>query len=223
MKKIILTSLLFFAGIFLFGQSHYSDSTAERPKNVIVIDATGLLRQFFNFNTGTNYYYFPNDYIIGYRRKFGRNEIRLNIGGQISQSSDVQNDTLPGKSSNNTFSIAIGYERHRHLTRRWSMYYGGDLIYGYRKSIYLSTWALNNSENDKSVTNTYGFGPLLGLIFGINRRMQLATETNYQFLYEKEVSSRINTLYPQYNSHATGNETMTNFIPPVSLILRIQF
>ena len=67
MKAFILILTILFFSTFAFGQITKPDSTKKEFKNIIELDATGLLNQFL-FTSGTGNSYYGGLYMISYKR-----------------------------------------------------------------------------------------------------------------------------------------------------------
>lgn len=220
MKKIILTLTVVALTTFAFGQVTTPDTTKKEFKNVIGIDATGLLRQFFNFNT-TSYFNYP--YMIGYKRIFKSYAFRIGAGGNFSNTNITSNDTLPGKRTYSNFNFGIGLEHYSYLGKRWNFYFGADAIVKYSYNDYQSSWTASTSNRQTSTNYGYGVSPLLGLQFKINSRLSIATETSYDITYTTSKDSSTRTPSSVYDSHSKSTGLKTNFNAPTTINFRIQF
>jgi hypothetical protein len=213
MKKISSILLLFSITTFSFSQIVTPDTSKREYKNVIGLDATGILREVVNLSS-TPYFYSP--YIISYRRIIKRNAIRVNIGGYISNS-DVAINGNTMKNSTSSFDFAVGFEHYAYLTKRWNYYYGIDLL----TKIYYTEGITNNAIN-RMTKNSFGISPLVGLQFRINPRMSISTEASYDIIYAMiKTSSTFN--FSPYSSNSSRTAFEARFNSPLSISFRIQF
>ena len=205
--------------IHAYGQVTHADSTKRAYNNVITLDATGLLRQFFSFSTGVYYYYSP--YLIGYKRIFKSNALRINLGGSYTSNSGVRDDTIHGKTLRYNYDIGIGYEHYCYLSKRWNLYFGADAIFNYSYNEYGADRTTTSSYKQTSHAYGYGVAPLVGIQFKITPHLSVSTETQYNFTMTYDVSENTNTPSSIYDTKSKSTGFSTQFIPPTSLIFRI--
>ncbi len=221
MKKIILTLTVIIITSCLYGQVTYPDTTKKECKNVIEVNITGLIGQFLNLNTMGYYSYSP--YMMSYKRIFKNCAIRLGVGGSTSSSEVTNNDTLHGKSIYNNYNVGLGYEHYSYLTKRWTLYFGIDAIASHMLHIYENDYSTTSSTKDRSTNCSFGASPFVGLVFRLNSRLSLSTETSYDISYFISESKSVHTPLSSYNSHTKGNGTQTGFNAPTSINIRIWF
>lgn len=221
MKKTLLTILATITIIGASAQHTASDSTKKSYKNVIGLDATGLLRQFLNLNT-YNYYYYP--YVLTYKRFYNNtNAIRINLGGSTYSNNSTTNDTLQSTNNRNELFSGIGWEHYSYLSKRWNLYFGADIIYNYSNYIQKSSTPLSNSSEYTQTKHSYGVSPLLGVQFMINSRISVATETSYDIAYINSSSGQLHMPNSQNNRSTKTNGVETQFHAPTGLIFRVLF
>lgn len=220
MKKIILTLTAIVFTSFLFGQTTTSDTTKKEFKNVVGLDATGLLRQFFNLNT-TSYYSYP--YIISYKRIFKSDALRISAGGNIYTNNGTTNDTLEGKTTRNELYAGIGFEHYSYISKRWNIYFGADAIVNYKNYDQQSSRTATTSYRYIQTQYGYGASPLLGIQFIINSRLSVATETSYDITFTTTTASRTETPASIYDTKSKSNGIETQFHAPTGIIFRILF
>lgn len=116
-----------------------------------------------------------NSGALKYRRFFGDNALRVNLG--LGVNNDIQTDTKssPDKPDDNTpssqstiykqsstvinktktneirFKLTAGYERHLDLNRRMSMYFGGEIGYEGARN----TTTIDDTENNSNITQMW--------------------------------------------------------------------
>jgi hypothetical protein len=98
-----------------------------------------------------------------------------------------------------------------------------DLIGSYSGYDYQYQYSSNNTRKESTSIYRYGVSPLFGLMFRINKRISIATETCYDIAFnqtKREYTYSDNT-YSNSTYKSTGLETQ--FHAPSSLIIRIQF
>ncbi|MFN8116339.1 MAG: hypothetical protein U0W65_09515 [Bacteroidia bacterium] len=220
MKHLIFIVLLVLTTA-VFGQGTSIDTTKKEHNNIISIDATGLLRQFFNLNTNNYYPYTP--YILTYRRVIKNNAIKLAVGADISINKGTSNDSLKSSGERNSYNVALGIEHYKYLNKRWNFYYGIDAVYQYstNKSKYPRTTTTYYESSSES--KSYGIAPTLGILFRITNRMSLSTETSYSISYVLTTSKQNEFPSSQYDRKSTSSNIMTAYFAPTALNFRFKF
>ena len=229
MKKIILLLVVVVLTLSVSGQEIIKDTTQKKErrarhsyKNIIAIDATKLLSQFFNFNA-SNYNYFSSPYMITYRRVFKRNAIRLGVGGNVASSERILNDSLTSKSARNDYSIGLGFEHYNYLSQRWSYYYGVELTMFNSITSYRYPYSSLNYQESSTNSKGYGVAPLLGIVFRISKRMSVATETSYNLSYIQTTSRSRSVPWNPYDNKSVSKGLQSIFNPPTSISFRFKF
>jgi hypothetical protein len=220
MKKNFLSLAFIFIALTTYSQVTMPDAVKKEYRNIIGIDATGLLQQFFNLNTDS---YLAYPYMISYRRVFKSNALRIGFGGNFFNNTETFNDKNEVKDNYTDINVGIGYEHYRYLGERWNFYFGADAIVNY--SNHKFHYSSSNSELIETSYKSIAFGvsPLLGLVFELNPRLFLATETNYDIAYK--LAERVQIYSPEAGGKSTTKEKgfYTSFHAPVMLNLRFVF
>lgn len=203
-----------------FSQNERRDTIHKKHNNIIAIDATGLLKQFFNFNSNS-YYSYP--YMITYRRIIGKNAIRLGAGANIDTKESNTNDTVKSKSVRNSYTVGLGYERYAHLSRRWSFYYGVEFTAAYLNYTDKNWFNSTSNRESSTITNKYGIAPILGIVYKINRRISVGTETSYNLSYVLTTTKSKTIPSNYYDFKTVDRGFQTNFITPTNLSFRFSF
>jgi hypothetical protein len=211
MKNVFLALLILGSPVFLFGKKMQPDSINQVRPNVLVVNVSGWVHQFFP----STYLYSPR-YTFGYRKFFGANAARVNINGRISTSGE------PGTGyfyRTSFFLTGLGYERHVQLSKRWSLYGGGDLVFSNYKTTddYFSSY-YNQQYYYSYKTRLFGLSPLLGIVVRLKPYLSFGTETGCLLGY---VTTKRFDILP-VEQYTSGNSFAAVFIPPTSLFLRIQ-
>lgn len=224
MKKSISTLVLIVLTTFTFGQITQPDSTKQEFKNIIEVDATGLLKQFLFSSGNGSGYYVVTPYMISYKRIFNNNNaIRFGVGGTNNSENATTNDTIYNNQKNTRFNVGVGIEHYAYLTNRWNFFFGIDAIANF--SAYKSEQensAGNIYENEQTKYG-YGISPLVGIQFKINSRISVTTETRYDIVFSHFENIKTQTLDSSFDSKTEGKGINTSFNPPVNINFRIHF
>lgn len=220
MKKLTLVSSIVLLATFVFGQVVTPpDSTKKEFKNALVIDATGLLQQFFHISEGS---YFYDPYILRYKRFFKSNALRINVGGGYhSYDNDITN--LTGyKDYNGYVEFAVGFEHYVYLSKRWNLYFGADAIFDYKVEGYHHHYLDSITYRSSGISYGYGVSPLLGVQFRINSRLSIATETSYDFQIVNRINIKATDPVSPSDLKIKSMGFETYFHAPTSIQFRIQ-
>lgn len=222
MKKLQLTLLALSFSVIAFAQQP-EPNTLKEHKNIIGIDANGILSQIFNFSPYNSVYYSP--YMLRYKRLLNQsNTIRFNIGGYANSREYTTNDTLPSSDNYTDVNLGLGYAHYCYLGKHWNYYFGIDAIFQYSKSEYKSTYSPNGKREQTNKTKGYGASPFFGIQFLINPRMSISTETSYAIIHtESRVTNAITDNQYYYSYLNKGSGTQTTFYLPTSIVFRVTF
>jgi hypothetical protein len=219
MKKLILTLSIVMLATFVFGQVVTPpDSTKKEFKNALVIDATGLLQQFFHLNDNS---YFYDPYLLRYKRFFKSNALRINVGGSYHSNDNKITDSTGYKNFRCSFEFAVGFEHYVYLSKRWNLYFGADAIFDYFKEFSHSYYG-TPTYDDSEISYGYGVSPLLGVQFRINSRLSIATETSCDFQVENFLDKHSSDPASYYNQKTKSMGFATHFHAPTTIQFRIQ-
>jgi len=220
MKKLILTLSIVMLATFVFGQVVTPpDSTKKEFKNALVIDATGLIQQFFHLNDNS---YFYNPYILRYKRFFKSNALRINVGGGYYSHDDKNTDTTGIKYSRCSFSFAVGFEHYVYLSKRWNLYYGADAVFSGSREFSHMYYEPTATNDHLAIVYGYGVSPLLGVQFRINSRLSIATETSCDFEIVNRINKQTSDPASPYDQETKSMGFETHFHAPTSIQFRIQ-
>jgi len=153
------------------------------------IEITQLLQQIINLNSDNTpssnpfaIQYASNSIQTGRGISYG---LTYDYNKFIDDSNFIKRETI-----NRALTFRIGYERKTKWGKRWIALHGYDLVLGGSK---LKT---NADQGGASLTietkgNQWGFGPRVGLMFGISERIFLGTEATYYLRFMKDRQSII--------------------------------
>ena len=228
MKKIIFTLSAIIISVSIYGQELTQDTSKKEFNNVIGLNITGLLNQIryyypYDYNQYPYYYNIPSQYIITYKRIYKKSAIRFGIGGMISNNSSTNNDTIDSDTKSGNINIGVGYEHYGYISKKWTFYYGIDIIGNYNYSDYQYEYSANTISKETSTTIQYGASPLFGLIFRFNKRISIATETSYDIMYTQTKRENSYSNNPNNKSNYKSTGVQTQFNAPTAFIIRIQF
>jgi hypothetical protein len=220
MKKLLLFSLLILS-FHSFSQNVTADTTKKDFKNVIGIDVTSVIRQFFiSGNTSPLNSNFPT--IISYRRIFKSNAAKIALGVSMFTDDRTIDDTIKATTNRSGFTIRLGFEHYCYLGKRWMYYFGADALIGQSTLINETSFSNISSSKSKAVTDAYGFSPVLGITFKINDRLFIATESSLDVILEQIKNE--SSSFPGANvSNTRSNRITTTFNAPQFINLRLRF
>ena len=191
MKKVKL--IIMFSSILLLVQNALSqDDSTDLYKNELGLDVTGTIRFFTKFQNSSDYSYTPT-YFLTYRRYFSKCNIRLGIGGGVSNQEipSPYGDSSIYNYNSSSFDSRLGCEFKSELTKRWQVFYGLDFRFSFGNTKNEAAFFNGNYANGfESHFTTIGFAPILGFRFKLNDRMSLLTEANFSFNMSRYYKNR---------------------------------
>lgn len=122
------------------------------------------------------------------------------------QKSGISDSISVYQENSYAFNIRAGWEWNTSLSKRWTVFYGGDLRYGYAfekdEAIYFNAGYAQGTEQS---ANVFGLAPVLGIRFIINGRISLITEATFSVNYgigeRKQTSKRASVVLDVFSSH----------------------
>jgi len=223
MKK---NRILILISIFLMLAQHsisQNDSTFKY-KNEFGLDVTGTIRFFTKFQNTSDYSYTPT-YYLTYRRYFDRGNIRVGIGGEVSDQeiTGMVGDSNVYRRISNGIDSRLGWEFKSDLSKRWQAFYGLDFRFSMGKqrneAAFFNGGYAVGFENQST---TYGVAPVLGFRFRVNDRISLLTEANFSFNVSKFKTRNISTAltgYPDLPDEVAPDtrSIYTSFSQPIAI------
>jgi hypothetical protein len=164
LRSLLLTSgfLLSCAAVFAQTEPPPKEDTYFKGRRIVGINMTPLLTQLVPFNRSS-----PRDagpYLAHFKwyNRTGRTAFRMSIGVRLREDTDVFELDDP------QLNFAIGWEKRRNISRRWSYTRGFDFMF------------LAGDQNIPGSENNFdpliGFGPAWGIEWAIEPHITLGTE-----------------------------------------------
>ena len=187
MYRTTLSGLLLTSCLVLHAQE--PDTLTLRHKNVIGVDATSILEQFFNWGGAQSggYYNAQPHYLLIYKRSLGSWRARIGFGGRLGSQTDTAgpNSTTDFDARSWSIDVRAGVEKATRAGRKWVVYYGVDLAAGHSFGERIQLNPNNQSWDRHTEVNRFGGGPLLGFQFHITEHLSLATEASVMLFWER--------------------------------------
>ena len=162
--------------------------------------------------------YSPN-YLFNYKALGRSVNTRMAIGGDWTTKSRGE-DKLGSISS---LFLKLGLEGFQSLSSKWEAYGGADI----NAEFYTLSAPLNEASTSKrkSKANVIGWGPVLGLRFKVDQRVNLLFETALRVNHAWEFTQNINSNYPTNPNNNLGEDRdKTTFLSmPLKLLLNYRF
>ena len=230
-KNNIIMKKFFFLGIFtcltmasIAQITTPPDTSKKVSRNMIGVDATGLMGQFLNLN---EYWYYYDPYIASYKRFMGSNALRFGIGGNYSNSDQTQDDTISMDRMYYDIRIGVGFEHYTFINKKCNLYFGADALYIHDyDEIYRNNEVYNTEYEERS--HKLGISPLVGFQFRFWKRITFAVESSYDITYAqtKHTSKTIYNEgfnYDDAESKTELNGISTYFNRPISIRFQVHF
>ncbi len=218
LKKIGIFAVLVLIAMPSMAQRKKSKSKKEGiVKHELGINTSTLIRRIFTLNNVST------DYSIKYRYNFNKSTaVQFGLGGFFS---DAEREAEVGNVTNNSslvFNSKLGLVFNLEFNERWKSYLGGEAVFG-----------INNSRRDQSnsggqiITNTdfteVGGGPVLGIVFRVNERINLSSELAFHVVYSKSVNDQEFVSFPEFNQSFIEKRYSARSRLPANIYLEIRF
>lgn len=173
------------------------DSAAQKKTNQYIgLQANQLISQLLNFSGSTPS--ISNPYLLVYSVNSTRtgSGFSAGLGYNVQTTETNSNPTQTNKTSINSFSLRLGYDKKSYLGRKWLINWGLDFIIHNEDNTTKNESSFQGSSNStetRSNLNYWGFGPRAGLSFFISDRILLGTEATYYFKTINNTSHITNT------------------------------
>ncbi len=193
MKKLSLAFILA-AGCMCNAHAQTSDpaSTGAKEKMVdqyIGVQLNGLIRQVFNFNNSTSSTN-VNPYLLTYTinsKKTGWG-IRAGVGYNYNSSTSSNDGGISTTDSKiNDLQARLGVDKLFKLSDKWSAGAGLDLVYNTNNDHTINTENASFGNggivtDTKTVSSTYGGGPMAWLRYNISQKILVGTEASFYYV-----------------------------------------
>ena len=183
-------------------------------KNEIGIDATYFIKNIFDFGSNN----FPRDiYFLSYKRFFNKFAFRFGFDISYSNSKYDHNNYTE---NHNSFALRTRYglEHRCNFSEKWTFYYGADFIFHYYNS---KSHSSNTTVTSKSKGLEFGFGPIIGIEFSINKRLSLSTEGSIYGILNVSETIQEDEYLPDDNASYISNYVNTTL--PKTIFVKYKF
>lgn len=220
MKKILMLTAIWLTASYVQAQVQPEPEDAFKDKSVrfqgqVGFDASNFLKQFVVPNDAgtaqTSPFNFNAKFLTGFR-SFPSLLIGPRLGvGYSSSHSYSNNETQSNERSDDSKLRAarIGLELQHLISKRWILYYGLDYINQTATFSTVTTSTIFGGQNVRTeiISNdkSFGYGPIMGVQFNINKWICLSTETAFY-----SVQSKGGTKITSSNPNNTTPETFTD-------------
>lgn len=219
MKKIVLISLFIALCISAFAQNRQSDTT-KTFRHDIGLNAIGMLRALFNSDELDA----VTPYLFSYNLDMGKTNFRAGLGPSYSSSTETHegfSDSEKTTSVDLDLRLGLGFDVVDH--KRWTVRTGFDVIGGYRLDKTVDDTGFDKVTTENKAWNI-GAGPFAQLIFRINDRISLSTDSALYFNHFNIEENELFENFPDFNnqlSQTTGQKLEVYL--PTSLFIHFHF
>lgn len=198
---------------------------SEEERNLrfeIGLNATGFVKQFVP--GGNDFFVFSQPYLLQSKLLFKKRQA-IRFGANYNRS-EIRNPdpVVSSVSVNSSAALRLGFEFHKAFGKRWSAFYGADVIGG--QVLSRSTTSSDPFLGEVTVENEtlqIGGGPVVGIQVVLNKHIRLYTES--MFYFQRDVTEQhtdFGSPFIEDNTEKFRSQTF-NLIPPSSLFLAFTF
>lgn len=210
---------------------------AQEPKNTLGINGTQFIANYLNFGGSVTS---NNPYLVLYNREMGKGHLRTGVNLRYQDFDDNRFIQNKADEKNNLINLRVGYALTQPLGERFTLIYGGDLLYGHsvfeRKS-QQQVWTGSGTEMVTNVSvnssDSYGGGLVGAIRFNITDRVSLYTESRLYAQYQEieqgnrweDVSQELRDQFPNSFPDNVNESFMKNinFFVPLDIFVQFNF
>ncbi|MDP2175304.1 MAG: hypothetical protein Q8K70_05265 [Bacteroidota bacterium] len=205
-------------------------------KNEFHLNATGFITNYLNFGGAPNS---NNPYLLGYKRIIDKSAFRFGFMGDIRTNNTNVNHSQPRSySQTNSLNIRFGYELRQDLNKKWTVFYGLDLVGGFfdfksknSQSVFFNGNNTNVNFIRSNSNYSYGGGPVGGIQWNLSQRISLMAESRAYFLYtENQTKTSWEDVPEPLKANGAFSQSdnvnyfkRTEFFLPLDLFLIVKF
>ena len=177
MKSILAIFILLFP-LLSISQVKEDSTVATKHKFELALNITSTLSNFLG--NSNNNSLLSDPYILGLKYEIAKSHY-LRSGFNI-KSRKVSESFGERIVLENDYRMRIGWEKRFKMAKRFVVYAGLDLVGGYNYSdVKTSGGSFGFASQIITRQTSYGGGPLLGLMFQLNKRVSLSTEASLYY------------------------------------------
>lgn len=153
---------------------------SSRPSNqYFALQANQLLRQLFNLSNTTTNTGNPFSITYSFNNKATGSGLAFGLGYATSHTED-KDQSNDRKTDNSNINFRFGYDKKAQIAKRWTAGWGFDLLLSHSKSFTQSNQ--NGFQTEiQNKSNGWGFGPRATILFTLNSKILLGTESSWYF------------------------------------------
>lgn len=235
MKKLLLLTAFWLTVAFAHAQTETEDvfkGKSIRFQGQIGFDASSFLKQFVVPNDAAvnqvNPFTFNGKFLMGFSA-FPALLIgpRLGLGYATSHEYSNNSDQNNERSDDSKIrSARIGLELQHLISKHWIVYYGLDYLNETAtfSTVTTSQFPTPNTRTEIISNNkTFGFGPVVGVQFNINKWICLSTEMAFYSVQTKGGSKLISSNPNNKTPETFTDSKTTQIVPPFFVNFNIVF
>lgn len=225
MKKNITLVFIVCIATFVNAQSDADTISTSKKINAthqLGLNATIFIKQFLSFsNASVSVQSSPYvlDYSVTFNKKHG---LKASLGGSYNNLSRQNSNTETEFQNRYSIDYRLGYFYHIKIAKKWGVQVGADVIASNANSL-----IRNNTTFDITTTSTKSFsiggGGDLRMLFNINKRIALFTETGLYFTNTSSQEKIVSNNNPSFNRDIKSSSKKIEFIIPASIFFAIKF
>jgi hypothetical protein len=216
-----------------------SSNAQEKPeyKSELGVNATAFIANYFNLGGVSS----NNPYLIDFKYIITENvAIRSSLNFDYSNNNIEQQTARRTYFKNSIVDLRVGAEKRNQLSKKWTWFYGVDIIAGKNISTSSSDQQLRDPQTSEFVTvksfnkaasEYIGAGPIAGLRWDLHPRITLWTEARLYFSYgESDSESGWEDLPESFKTSdqfdtvkRTNYNSNFTFSPPLDVFISFKF
>ena len=166
---LVLTSFM------LFGQK--KGHSSSKNKFYLGFNSTNVIKNLLSFTSNET----DDPYtLVGL---YSKKKMALRFGLGVNFKTTQNDKTILADNSYSKIDIRFGFQRSKKMWNNLFFTYGLDIIAGWEKD-----FTVRESFYNTEISWSGGGGPVLGVLFHVNDRLSLSTESSFYFRYTNKTS-----------------------------------
>ena len=220
----IYKHLLLFVGLFmafqatLLAQSDIDSTFRKASTFEIGLNVTSTISAFL----GSGSVQTPDPYIFSAKWIKGKHGIRTGLNVDVDNKTEISTD-FSGQRDIKQIDLKMrgGYEQRVYISKRLDLLWGVDIVGNYKQLDVDFTSTIGGAPSFLSNKDySIGTGPVLGVLFHVNKRLALSTEST---LYATYTYSQKREYAPPITNASNSDQFKISATLPSSLYLIVKF
>ena len=208
--------ILFLTVFVVACQAQRSSNQGKGFNHELGFNTTLLLRKIFGIELVST------DYDIKYRYNFNKAALQLGIQTDFSDRTRQLNNDEEQVNRAFVLRTKAGFVWNLPFGEKWRSYLGVEGIYNIR-DLQTNQTSTSGEVRSKVETNEFGGGPVMGIVFQLNERINLSTEMAFHAIYSETLNSQEFFTFPEFNQTTLEKRYRAVSVLPSNIYFEFRF